>query len=161
VIANDFQWKSLSPTSSTLQRLASPTTLSLASILNRFLSARVVSPAKLQLVGMFLAAKEEEIAAPSAMNFLHCADSSYTEAEILQAKKYILKALEWNMNYPNPILRRVSKADEYNVQACTAVTEELPSLKALIRAQRERAIAAGIDPDAIDIMEEGGLRDQS
>jgi len=40
------------------------------------------------------------------------------------------------------------------------LAEELPSLKALIRAQRERAIAAGIDPDAIDIMGEGGLRDQ-
>jgi hypothetical protein len=105
VIANNFQWKSLSPTSSMLQHLALPMTLSLASILNCFLSAHVVSLAKLQLVGMFLAAKEEEIVAPSAMNFLHCADSSYTEAEILQARKYILKTLEWNMNYPNLILR--------------------------------------------------------
>ena len=41
------------------------------------------------------------------------------------------------------------------------LAEELPSLKALIRAQRARAIAAGIDPDAIDIMEEGGLLAQS
>ena len=102
-----------------------PETLYLAvNIIDRFLSARVVSLAKLQLVGitcMFLAAKVEEIVAPSAMNFLYCADSSYTEAEILQAEKYILKTLEWNMNYPNPIhfLRRVSKADEYNVQART------------------------------------------
>ncbi|KAI9508085.1 cyclin-like protein [Russula earlei] len=249
-----------------------PETLYLAvNIIDRFLSARVVSLAKLQLVGitcMFLAAKVEEIVAPSAMNFLYCADSSYTEQEILQAEKYILKTLEWNMGYPNPIhfLRRVSKADEYNVQARTVakyfleiecvewrliaappsllaaaamwlarfvlgkedwtpnlahyssyaesaiiptanlminyvlkpvrhgsffkkyaakkfmkastyvrswalerwpentqvnLAEELSSLKALIRAQRERAIAAGIDPDAIDIMEEGGLLVQS
>ena len=102
-----------------------PETLYLAvNIIDRFLSARVVSLAKLQLVGitcMFLAAKVEEIVAPSATNFLYCADSSYTEAEILQAEKYILKTLEWNMGYPNPInfLRRVSKADEYNVQART------------------------------------------
>ncbi|KAF8273709.1 cyclin-like protein [Lactarius quietus] len=248
-----------------------PETLYLAvNIIDRFLSARVVSLAKLQLVGitcMFLAAKVEEIVAPSAVNFLYCADSSYTEAEILQAEKYILKTLEWNMGYPNPIhfLRRVSKADEYNVQARTVakyfleiecvewrliaappsllaaasmwlarfvlakedwtpnlahyssyaesaliptanlmlnyilkpvrhpsffkkyaakkfmkastyvrawalerwpentqvnLAEELPSLKALIRAQRERAIAAGIDPDAIDMMEEGGLQAQ-
>jgi len=41
-----------------------------------------------------------------------------------------------------------------------SLAEELPSLKALIRAQRERAIAAGIDPDAIDIMEDGGLQGQ-
>ena len=40
------------------------------------------------------------------------------------------------------------------------LAEELPSLKALICAQRERAITAGIDPDAIDIIEEGRLRDQ-
>jgi G2/mitotic-specific cyclin 1/2 len=55
------------------------------------------------------------------MNFLYYTDSSYTEAEILQAEKYIFKMLEWNMNYPNSIhfLRRVSKADEYNVQART------------------------------------------
>ncbi|KAH9022878.1 cyclin-like protein [Lactarius pseudohatsudake] len=70
---------------------------------------------------MFLAAKVEEIVAPSAVNFLYCTDSLYMEAEILQAEKYILKTLEWNMGHPNPIhfLRRVSKADEYNVQACT------------------------------------------
>jgi G2/mitotic-specific cyclin 1/2 len=55
------------------------------------------------------------------MNFLCYTDSSYTEAEILQAEKYIFKTLEWNMSYPNPIhfLRWVSKADEYHVQART------------------------------------------
>ena len=68
---------------------------------------------------MFLAAYVEEIMAPFATNFLYCDDSSYTEGEILQAEKYILKTLDWNMGYPNPIhfLRRVSKADDYDVQA--------------------------------------------
>jgi hypothetical protein len=102
-----------------------PETLFLAvNIIDRFLSARVVSLAKLQLVGvacMFIAAKVEEIIAPSAGNFLYCADSSYTETEILQAEKYILKTLDWNMSYPNPMhfLRRISKADEYNVKVRT------------------------------------------
>lgn len=102
-----------------------PETLFLAvNIIDRFLSSRVVSLAKLQLVGitcMFIAAKVEEIVAPSAQNFLYCADSSYTEGEILQAEKYILKTLEWSMNFPSPIhfLRRVSKADDYNVQVRT------------------------------------------
>jgi hypothetical protein len=70
---------------------------------------------------MFPAAKVEEFVAPSAVNLLYCADSSFTEAEILQAEKYILKTLEWNMGHPNLIhfLRRVSKADKYNVQART------------------------------------------
>jgi len=45
---------------------------------------------------MFLAAKVEEIVTPSVTNFLYCANSSYIEAEILQAEKYILKMLKWN-----------------------------------------------------------------
>jgi G2/mitotic-specific cyclin 2 len=102
-----------------------PETLFLAvNIIDRFLSARVVSLAKLQLVGivcMFIAAKVEEVVAPSASNFLYCADSTYTESEILQAEKYILKTIDWNLSYPNPMhyLRRISKADNYDVQART------------------------------------------
>jgi len=37
------------------------------------------------------------------------------------------------------------------------LAEELPSLKVLICAQRACVIATGIDPEAINIMEEGGL----
>ena len=102
-----------------------PETLYLCiNIIDRFLSTRVVSLAKLQLVGitcMFIAAKLEEIVAPSASNFLYCADSSYTEQEILQAERYVLKTIDWNLSYPNPIhfLRRISKADDYNVEVRT------------------------------------------
>ncbi|KAI0702047.1 cyclin-like protein [Cerioporus squamosus] len=102
-----------------------PETLFLAvNIIDRFLSKRVVSLAKLQLVGitcMFIAAKVEEIVAPSASNFLYCAEESYTESEILQAERYVLKTIDWNLSYPNPIhfLRRISKADDYNVQVRT------------------------------------------
>jgi len=102
-----------------------PETLFLCiNIIDRFLSARVVSLVKLQLVGitcMFIASKVEEIISPSAANFLYCADSSYSETEILQAERYVLKTLDWNLSYPNPIhfLRRISKADQYNVQTRT------------------------------------------
>jgi len=36
-------------------------------------------------------------------------------------EKYILKTLEWNMSYPNPIhfLHQISKVDECSVQVCT------------------------------------------
>ena len=54
-------------------------------IINRFLSAQVVSLAKLQLVGitcLFISSKVEEIVAPSVSHFLHCMDSSYTEPGI-------------------------------------------------------------------------------
>lgn len=105
-------------------RLLPETLFLCVNIIDRFLSRRVVSLAKLQLVGitcMFIAAKVEEIVAPSVKNFLHCADSSYTDTEILQAEKYVLKSIEWNLSYPNPIhfLRRISKADEYNVNVRT------------------------------------------
>jgi G2/mitotic-specific cyclin 2 len=105
-------------------RLLPETLFLCVNIIDRFLSARVVSLIKLQLVGitcMFISAKVEEIVSPSASNFLYCADSSYSEAEILQAERYVLKTLDWNLSYPNPIhfLRRISKADQYNVQTRT------------------------------------------
>ena len=105
-------------------RLLPETLFLCVNIIDRFLSARVVSLAKLQLVGvtcMFIAAKFEEVVAPSVSHFLVCADSSYTESEILQAERYVLKTLDWNLSYPNPVhyLRRVSKADDYNVRVRT------------------------------------------
>ncbi|PPQ73441.1 hypothetical protein CVT26_015827 [Gymnopilus dilepis] len=105
-------------------RLLPETLFLCVNIIDRFLSARVVSLAKLQLVGvtcMFIAAKFEEVVAPSVSHFLLCADSSYTESEILQAERYVLKTLDYNMSYPNPVhfLRRVSKADDYNVKVRT------------------------------------------
>ncbi|THH08958.1 hypothetical protein EW145_g2355 [Phellinidium pouzarii] len=102
-----------------------PETLFLCvNLIDRFLSARVVSLAKLQLVGvtcMFIAAKVEETIAPSVTNFIYCADSTFAEADILVAERYILKTLDWNLSYPCPLnfLRRISKADEYNVQVRT------------------------------------------
>ena len=105
-------------------RLLPETLFLCVNIIDRFLSARVVSLAKLQLVGitcMFIAAKFEEIVSPSVSHFLLCADSSYTESEILQAERYVLKTLDWNLSYPNPVhyLRRISKADDYNVKVRT------------------------------------------
>ncbi|OBZ77405.1 G2/mitotic-specific cyclin cdc13 [Grifola frondosa] len=102
-----------------------PETLFLCiNLVDRFLSARVVSLVKLQLVGitcLFIAAKVEEIVAPSASNFIYCAEASYDENDILQAERYVLKTIGWNVNYPNPMhfLRRISKADDYNVQVRT------------------------------------------
>ncbi|KDR72521.1 hypothetical protein GALMADRAFT_228812 [Galerina marginata CBS 339.88] len=105
-------------------RLLPETLFLCVNIIDRFLSARVVSLAKLQLVGvtcMFIAAKFEEVVSPSVSHFLMCADSSYTESEILQAERYVLKTLDWNLSYPNPVhyLRRISKADDYNVKVRT------------------------------------------
>ncbi|KAG9038829.1 G2/mitotic-specific cyclin [Tulasnella sp. JGI-2019a] len=102
-----------------------PETLFLATnIIDRFLSCRAVSVNKLQLVGttaLFIAAKYEEIMAPSATHFLACVEGNYTKAEVVEAEKYMLRILDYNMSYPNPIhfLRRASKADDYDVAVRT------------------------------------------
>jgi G2/mitotic-specific cyclin 1/2 len=64
-----------------------PETLFLAvNILDYFLSTRIVSLAKLQLVGitcLCIASKVKEIVSPSVSHFLYDADSLYTKNEIL------------------------------------------------------------------------------
>ncbi|POY74741.1 hypothetical protein BMF94_2217 [Rhodotorula taiwanensis] len=102
-----------------------PETIFLAvNIIDRFLSVRVVSIVKFQLVGvtaLFIAAKYEEVVCPSVQNFLYMTDGGYTDEEILKAERYILGIIEFNLSYPNPInfLRRVSKADGYDIHSRT------------------------------------------
>ncbi|GAA5870463.1 hypothetical protein JCM8547_004039 [Rhodosporidiobolus lusitaniae] len=102
-----------------------PETIFLAvNIIDRFLSVRVVSLVKFQLVGvtaLFIAAKYEEVCCPSVQNFLYMTDGGYTDEEILKAERYILGIIGFNLSYPNPInfLRRISKADGYDMQSRT------------------------------------------
>lgn len=102
-----------------------PETLYLAvNIIDRFLSRRTISLSKLQLVGvtaMCIASKYEEVMCPSIQNFCHLADGGYTDVEILRAERYMLKVLDFSMSYANPMnfLRRISKADNYDIQTRT------------------------------------------
>lgn len=102
-----------------------PETLFLAiNIMDRFMSVEVVQIDKLQLLAtgsLFIAAKYEEVFSPSVKNYAYYTDGLYTEDEILQAEKYILTILNFELNYPNPMnfLRRISKADDYDVQLRT------------------------------------------
>ncbi|KAF9300851.1 G2/mitotic-specific cyclin [Mortierella antarctica] len=102
-----------------------PETLFLSvNIMDRFLSERGVSLVKLQLVGitsLFLASKYEEIVAPSVTNFVYMADGAFTEQEILNAERYVLQVLHFQLNYPSPLnfLRRISKADNYDIHSRT------------------------------------------
>ena len=46
---------------------------------------------------------------------------SYTESEIPLAERYILKIIDWNLSFPNPMLamhflRRISKAHDYDLK---------------------------------------------
>ncbi|KAJ3300401.1 hypothetical protein HK104_000915 [Borealophlyctis nickersoniae] len=102
-----------------------PETLYLSvNIVDRFLSMRVVSMQKLQLVGataMFIAAKYEEVVAPSVQNFIYVTDGGFTDEEVLRAERYILQVLDFSLQYPQPLtfLRRCSKADRYDIQSRT------------------------------------------
>lgn len=102
-----------------------PETLFLAiNVMDRFMLMEVVQIDKLQLLAtgsLFIAAKYEEVFSPLVKNYAYFTDGSYTEEEILQAEKYILTVLDFELNYPNPMnfLRRISKADDYDVQLRT------------------------------------------
>jgi G2/mitotic-specific cyclin 2 len=102
-----------------------PETLFLTvNILDRFLSRKLVQVDKLQLVGvsaMFLAAKYEEVLSPHVSSFRHVSDDGFTDEEILNAERYILLNIDYDLSYPNPLnfLRRISKPDGYDVEART------------------------------------------
>ncbi|KAF2496135.1 nime/cyclinb [Lophium mytilinum] len=102
-----------------------PETLFLAvNIIDRFLSCKVVQLDRLQLVGvtaMFIASKYEEVLSPHVQNFRHVADDGFSEDEILNAERFLLAALNYDLSYPNPMnfLRRISKADNYDMQTRT------------------------------------------
>ena len=66
-------------------------------IIDHVLSARIVSLAKLPLVGitsLFIASKVEEVMSPPIVCFLNCTTTSYMRDEMLQAEQYVLKMLE-------------------------------------------------------------------
>ncbi|OXB44724.1 hypothetical protein B1J92_D04620g [Nakaseomyces glabratus] len=102
-----------------------PETLYLAvNLMDRFLCKELVQLDKLQLVGtscLFIASKYEEVYSPSIKHFASETDGACTEDEIKEGEKFILKTLEFNLNYPNPMnfLRRISKADDYDIQSRT------------------------------------------
>ncbi|KIW21055.1 hypothetical protein PV08_01634 [Exophiala spinifera] len=92
--------------------------------IDRFLSCKVVSLAKLQLVGataIFIAAKYEEINCPSVQEIVYMVDGGYTVDEILKAERFMLTMLQFELGWPGPMsfLRRISKADDYDLETRT------------------------------------------
>ena len=127
-----------------------PETLFLAvNIVDRFLSEKVVQLDRLQLVGitaMFIASKYEEVLSPHIANFRHIADDGFTEAEILSAERFVLATLNYDLSFPNPMnfLRRISKADNYDIQSRTIgkYLMEISLLDHRLMAYRPSHIAA-------------------
>ncbi|OAA64645.1 g2 mitotic-specific cyclin [Niveomyces insectorum RCEF 264] len=92
--------------------------------IDRFLSSKIVSVAKLQLVGataIFIAAKYEEIICPSIQEIVYMVDGGYSTDEILKAERFMLSMLNFELGWPGPMsfLRRISKADEYDLDTRT------------------------------------------
>lgn len=102
-----------------------PETLFLAvNYVDRFLSCKVVSLGKLQLVGataLFVAAKYEEINCPSVQEIVYMVDGAYTADELLKAERFMLSMLNFELGWPGPMsfLRRISKADDYDLETRT------------------------------------------
>lgn len=92
--------------------------------IDRFLSCKIVSIGKLQLVGataILVASKYEEINCPSLEEIVYMVDGGYTPEEILKAERFMLSMLSFELGWPGPMsfLRRVSKADDYDLDTRT------------------------------------------
>ncbi|TQS33201.1 hypothetical protein Golomagni_06461 [Golovinomyces magnicellulatus] len=92
--------------------------------IDRFLSYKVVSIGKLQLVGataILLASKYEEINCPSLEEIVYMVDNGYPTEEIIKAERFMLSMLNFELGWPGPMsfLRRVSKADDYDLDTRT------------------------------------------
>ena len=92
--------------------------------IDRFLSCKVISVTKLQLVGataLLVASKYEEINCPSMEEIVYMVDNGYSPDEILKAERFMLSMLNFELGWPGPMsfLRRVSKADDYDLDTRT------------------------------------------
>ena len=92
--------------------------------IDRFLSCKVVSLGKLQLVGataIFIAAKYEEIDCPSVQEIVYMVDNGYSVDEVLKAERFMLSMLQFELGWPGPMsfLRKISKADDYDLETRT------------------------------------------
>jgi G2/mitotic-specific cyclin 3/4 len=102
-----------------------PETLYLTvNIIDRFLTVRNVPLFKFQLVGataLLIASKYEEITCPSVQEIVWIVESAYPAEEILEAERFMVNMLQFELGWPGPMsfLRRISKADDYDVNTRT------------------------------------------
>ncbi len=99
--------------------LAQETLFFTVNLIDRFLSLRMVSSSKLQLVGitaLFIAAKYEEVECPPIETFSQI--TSLAEEDIRKAEKYVLHVLQCFVEFPSPMtfLKICNKADKSNAR---------------------------------------------
>ncbi|RKP39603.1 cyclin-like protein [Dimargaris cristalligena] len=105
-------------------RLLPETLFLCVNYIDRFLTRKVVSLEKLQLVGttaLLIASKFEEVQVPSVSDFVYMVDHAYTVDEVLKAERFMVSLLDFDLAFPGPMsfLRRISKADDYDIQTRT------------------------------------------
>lgn len=128
-----------------------PETLFLAiNIMDRFLSKKIATLNRFQLVGitaLFIACKYEEIHSPTLNDIIYILDSEYTRDDILQAESFMLNTLNFEISWPGPMsfLRRISKADsyEYSIRTLSKYFLETTILDSRLISSPPSWLAAG------------------
>jgi hypothetical protein len=85
-------------------------------LIDRTMSNKTISVSKLQLVGvsaLLIAAKFEEILAPSVQDLSYFTDYTYSGEEIIRAERHLLGIVRYQIGYPSPLqfLRRMIKGN--------------------------------------------------
>lgn len=93
-------------------------------IIDRFLSKVEVSVSKLELIAItcfFIAAKYEEVYPPTMRHLIKISSNQFTSDVIREAERFIITTLNFELNFCGPMsfLRRVSKADNYDLKIRT------------------------------------------
>lgn len=92
-------------------RLKPETIYLTVNIIDRFLSLKLISRNKLQLVGvtaLMLGSKYEDIYSPEVQDFVWVTDKSYTKDEILRMERVMLASLNFSLTVPTvfPFMKR-------------------------------------------------------
>lgn len=93
-------------------------------VIDRTLSMQFIPLRDFQLlgtVGLFIAAKYEEVMPPSIEIFAMCGGDLFGVEEVRLCERRVLRLLAFDLSYPNPMnfLRRISKADDYDMETRT------------------------------------------
>ena len=99
-------------------------TLYFLKIFCTLLQAFLATKEQLQLIGvtaMLIASKYEEVSHPDILDFAYITADSYSEDEILQMERIMLRTLDYRLSYPAPItfLRRFSRIAEVSRCSCS------------------------------------------
>jgi len=109
-------------------------TLCLAvSLIDRYMASQPVPRNRLQLVGvvgMFVAAKVEQIHPPQVADFVYITDNTYTKEDVLSMECTMLSALSFNVAVPTQahFLHHLLKANECSADGYRALVDYLLDL---------------------------------